>query len=368
MNIPDISEVDGKLRRIRAHFDTAGYEAMIIGRQDNFAWLTCGGNNRVVITSETGVTLLVVTTDKVYAVAQVMDCARVMEEELAGLGIEAVPLCWYEASREEKAVALVNGKKTISDIPVKGADFLPNAIYSLHYPLTEKELDRCRQLGRTTEGIIRKIADALKPGMSEQEASAMLNYEYTMNDVTPEVLLVASDERIAKFRHPNPTGKKIGKLLLLHPAVNWRGLHANVTRMVSFGEPNADIMRRFGAVSTIEAVTMSMCIPGAKYKDLLEMQKGLYARFGFTEEWRNHYQGAATGYYLSNTEFYKHPEAVIGPNQAWDLFITITGVKVEELGLNTMNGFEIPSVSGKWPVKEYEWNGQSIRLPDILVK
>lgn len=368
MHIPDNSEVNEKLRRIRAFFEKTGYEAMVIGRQDNFAWLTCGGMNRVLITSETGFTLLVVTTEKVYAIAQVMDCARVMEEELSGLGFEPVPLRWYEESREEKAAALIRGKKAVSDMPVEGADFQPSAIYGLHYPLTEKELDKCRQLGRTTEGIIRKVADALKPGMSEYEAEAMFHYEYAKLDITPEVLLVGGDERIAKFRHPNPSGKKIERVVLLHPGVKWRGLHANVTRIVSFGEPDAELRRRYDAVSAIEAAAMSMCAAGTKYRDILEVQKGLYAKLGFAEEWKNHYQGAATGYFLANTAFYKDPEAVIGPNQAWDLFITITGAKVEELGLNTSKGFEIPSVSGQWPVREYAWNGKAFRLPEILVK
>lgn len=368
MNIPDISEVNEKLRRIREFFEKTGYEAMVIGRQDNFAWLTCGGNNRVLITSETGFTLLVVTKDKAYAVAQVMDGPRVMEEELAGLAFEGVFLRWYEQSREEKAALLVKGKKTVSDVPMEGTDCLPGAIYGLHYPLTEKELEKCRQFGKTTEGIIRKVADALKPGMAEHDVEAMFAFEYARINATPEVLLVGSDERITKFRHPNPSGKQIEKVVLLHPGVRWRGLHANVTRMVSFGEPDAELKKRYEAVSVIEAAAMSMCAVGTKYADILVEQKRLYAELGFADEWRNHFQGATTGYFLADTSFYRDPDATIAQNQAWDLFVTITGAKVEELGLNTAQGFEVASVSGQWPVKEYEAGGRTFRLPEILVR
>lgn len=368
MNTPDRTEFQEKLTRIRRFFDCTGYEAMVIGRQDNFAWLTCGGSNRVLITSETGFTLLVVTRENVYAVAQVMDGPRVQQEELAGLGVEGVFLRWYEASREEKAAEIVRGKRTVCDVPVEGADLQPAAIYGLHYPLTAQELDKCRRLGAMTERVIRTVSDALRPGMTERDAEAMLHYEYAKMDATPEVLLVGSDERIAQFRHCNPTDKKIEKIVLLHPAVKWHGLHANVTRMVCFGQPDGETLRRYDAACQVEAAATACCVPGARYSDILEKQKALYARSGYADEWRNHFQGAATGYFLADTSFYRNPAAQIGPNQAWDWFITITGVKAEELGLNTERGFEIPSVTGLWPVKEYEAEGQTLRLPQILIR
>jgi len=76
---------------------------MILGRRDNFAWLTGGGDNSVVRCSEQGFSLLVVTPGSVYHVAQVMDGPRILDEELGGMDVEPVFLRWYEHSREQRA-------------------------------------------------------------------------------------------------------------------------------------------------------------------------------------------------------------------------------------------------------------------------
>jgi Xaa-Pro dipeptidase len=369
MNIPDILEVKEKERRIRGFFNESGYEALIIGRQDNFAWFTCGGNNRVVTTSENGFTILVITKDTTYAVSQVMDGPRIFDDELQGLDIEPVFLKWYEESREDKAAQLVKGLKAISDIPVAGAVLSPGEIAKLHYPLTEKEIEKCRWIGHKTEEIIRRVADEIKPGMSEHEIEAMFLYEYGKINATPEVLLVGSDERIQKYRHPNPSDKKVEKLVLLHPALRKWGLHANVTRMMYFGDRLPDeIQRKYEILNFLQAQTILMCIPGEKFSNILETRKKLLKENGYEDEWKYHYPGGITGYLLCDPTVCNNPKAEVVINQTYDWFITITGVKTEELSMNTINGLEIPSVTGKWPTKTYLFNGQTFNLPEILIK
>jgi Xaa-Pro dipeptidase len=369
MNIPEIAEVKEKERRVREYLDKNGYDAMIIGRQDNFAWFTCGGDNRVVITSEAGFTLLVITKDKICAVSQTMDGARMFDEELQGLDIEPVFLKWYEQSREMKAADLVKGMRVIADIPVAGTVYAPSEVYRLHYPLTDREIEKYRWIGSKTEDILSKVANEIKPGMTEHEIEAMFLYEYGKNGMTADVVLVGSDERITKYRHSNPSDKKIEKLVLLHPAVRKWGLHANVTRMVYFGDRlPEDIERKYQLVCEMEAATISMCVPGHRFNSILEVRKQLLRDSGYEEEWELHYPGGITGYLLCDPTVCVSPEARVSINQAYDWFITITGVKAEELSINTEKGREVLSATGKWPLKEYSWNGESIRLPQFLMR
>lgn len=369
MNIPDIMEFKEKERRIKEFLDISGYEACIIGRQDNFSWFTCGGNNRVVTTSEVGFTILVITKAATYAISQIMDGPRVFEEELQGLDIQPVFLKWYEESREEKAAQLIKGLRTLSDIPLEGAVCAPKEIYKLHFPLTEQEIEKCRWLGSKTEEVIRKVADEIKPGMGEHEIEAMFLFEYGKINATPEVLLIGSDERISKYRHPNPSDKKFEKFILLHPGLRKWGLHANVTRMIYFGDKlPEDIHQKYEIVNHLQAQAVSMCIPGQKFSDILETRKKLLKDAGYEEEWKYHYPGGVTGYLLCDPTVCNTPSAEVVINQAYDWFITITGVKVEELSINTSKGREVVSVSGKWPTKEYEFNGQKFNLSKILMK
>src|SRR4030042_995732 len=102
-------------------------DALILGRRDNFAWFTGGGDATVVRSSEGGFGILVLTREAEYLVAHTMDGPRLLDEELAGSGVQPVFLRWYEGSREERAAALVRGR-AVSDIPVPGARLAPQAI------------------------------------------------------------------------------------------------------------------------------------------------------------------------------------------------------------------------------------------------
>ena len=359
-------DFDQKLRKIRAYLDETGRGALVIGRRDNFSWLTGGGDNAVVRNSELGFSLLAITENKVFHVAQTMDGPRILDEELIDFDVEPVFLRWYESSREDRATDLVKGLKTVSDIPIGGAECLPQEITGLHYPFTPTEVERCRTIGRTTELIIAKVAASMTPGMQEREVERMFLAEYAHAGFSCDVLLIGSDERIAKYRHPCPSDKTIDRLVLLHSAVRKWGLHANVTRMVSFGDRlPPDVASRYEAACRIQAAAISLCTPGRKFADILEAEKSLYRETGFEDEWRNHYQGGITGYILADPTLCMDPDAQVQPSQVFDWFITITGVKVEELSISgTRPG--ILSACGAWPVTRYEYGGTVLDLPDIL--
>jgi Xaa-Pro aminopeptidase len=360
----DFSE---KLTKIRSYLERTGRTALVLGRRDNFSWLTGGGDNTVVRSSEMGFCLLVVTDRAIYLVAQEMDGPRILDEELQGIGVEPLFLKWYEKSREEKAAELIRGRDAVADVPLDGAMLLPREIAMLHYPLTAAEVERCRQIGRTTEEVIGRVAASVVPGMRECEIEARFLAEYAREGMSCDVLLVGSDERIARYRHPLPSEKPVERLVLLHPAVRKWGLHANVTRMVYFGNQiPEDVAARYEAACRIEAAAVSQCIPGRKFAGILETEKRAYQETGFPAEWRNHYQGGVTGYVLADAALCTDPSASVSANQTFDWFITITGVKVEELSLSGPAGPEVLSACGGWPLADFEHDGVRLRLPQIM--
>ncbi|MDF2614576.1 MAG: antitoxin VapB [Clostridia bacterium] len=368
MNSPQKSDIQTKWQKVKDYLQKSGYEAMILGRHDNFAWFTDGGNNRVILSTDNGFGVLVITQTQVYLVAQVMDGRRIMEEELPGIDfIEYIPLHWFEESREEKALQLAGTGRVISDINIKGTDYLPNSIFELHYPMTSREIEKMRWLGKTTDAILTHVAQEIRLGMSEYEVESMLISEYTKQNIYCDVLLIGTDDRIAKYRHFNPTDRKIGKYVVLHPAVKKWGLHANVTRTVFFGDDiPADIVRKYDAACQVEAAAISMCDEGNRFSDILKEQKELYKQLGFEEEWKYHYQGGITGYIVGDGSLCKDPQNVICSPQAFDWFITITGVKVEELTINYEGKQEIVSASGCWNTKEFSHRGRRYALPYIM--
>ncbi len=363
-NLADFQE---KVGRIRAYLERTGREALVLGRRDNFSWLAGGGDNTVVRNSERGASLLVVTDRAVFHVAQLMDGPRILDEELEGLGVEPVILRWYEDSGEEKAAQLIRGAPAAADVPIEGAALVPREITLLHYPLTACEVERCRSLGRTTEEVIARVASAVNPGMREREIEAMFLSEYAREGISCDVLLVGGDARIGMYRHPSPSDKRVERMVLLHPAVRKWGLHANVTRMVCFADRvPADVAARYEAACRVEAAAISQCVPGRKFAGIFELEKQVYRDTGFPDEWRNHYQGGITGYVLADPTLCMDPSASVTAHQAFDWFITITGVKVEELTLSGERTPEILSACGGWPRAVFEHDGASFQLPQIM--
>ncbi len=361
-------EIERKIRRVRELLERTQLDGFVIGRKDNFAWLTCGGGSEVVVPSEIGTGLLLVSQERVVLVALPMDGPRLIEEELSGIAVEYVRVDWYESTLEGKAAELIAGKRFASDFPMDGATFLPKALMALHYPLTELEMDRLRSLGAATERILRSTADRASPGMTEREIAGMLESSYAALGIRCDVVLVGSDERIARYRHPVPTDKPLERFLLLHSAVRQFGLHANVTRLVSFGAVPKGTQTAYEAASSAEAAAISLCVPGARFTDILIAEKRILSNHGYPDDWRQHYLGGVTGYIVAEPSLCLDNEATVSADQAYDWFITVTGVKVEELSVNRDGNPAVYSVTGQWPTKTYAVEGRSFELPEILVK
>jgi len=208
---------------------------------------------------------------------------------------------------------------------------------------------RCRWLGQQVGEILCKIAQVLSPGQSEEQIAQNLHVECTRRGIDLDVLIVGSDKRIFRYRHPLPTTRKVERYVLLHPAARRWGLHANVSRSVYFGTPPDEIKRPYWAVATLETHLLSRLAPGLPFSEIFEWQKNKYAELGYADEWRNHFQGGPTGYVVVDALRCLTPTKV-QVNQAFDWFITVTGAKVEELVLLSENGIEIPSFQSPWPV------------------
>lgn len=367
MNHPNVREFELKENRIYQYLDEHDYEAVVIGTQANFAWLSCGGQSNVLLTGEGADALAVITRKSKILVAYNMDGQRNIDEELGGLGFDLIITHWNEKSREQIVLDLLGGKRFLSDITLEGGFVNGTEFYSLHYPLTEWELDRYGQLGKESEQIVKSVVDSLVPGMKETDVSGKLMAAFSLRGYIPTVVLIGSDERNLKYRHPIPSDKVIDKSLLLVLCPRKFGLHVPITRTVQFGGSlDPEIERRYEAASLIAANCIAHTEPGVKFSEILELQKRLYTELGFENEWRNHFQGGITGYIPNDSTLCFDPDARIVENQSFNWFITITGVNTEDTIISGKNIPDVLTNSGVWPVKSYSANGKEIKLPQIL--
>jgi antitoxin VapB len=355
-------------QRVLAFLEQERLDALVIGRQDNFAWLTVGGDSRVITTSEMGFGYLVITRDKKWLVSHSMDGQRFIDEQVPGQGYELVTSFWHQASPEQKVLTLTRGMAVGADFPLEGAQQYGKEIVDLHYPLSDLDLERCRWIGQTANRVLTKVARELEPGMTEQEVAAQLLYEYALTGMTIDVLIVGFDDRVRRYRHPLPTGNRLQRYALLHPAARRWGLHANITRLVHFGQPPSDIRRAIDGTATIGGHIAKMLAPGLPFADILAEQIRLYRVLGYSGEWMYHFQGGITGYTLADAVRCRDPEARVVERQAYDFFITVTGAKFEEFTLLTESGPELASAGPGWPMRTIPMSNGDIDVPDVLIR
>jgi Xaa-Pro dipeptidase len=358
-----------KVARVRAFMETRSYAAVVLSTQANFAWLTCGGDHRVVTASEVGASALVVTEAGVHVLTNNIEAPRLQAEELGGLPVTVHEQAWYEEDRLRRVEELAGGGRVASDTAwPDGAVLESSALARLRWQLLEPEVERYRWLGRRTAEALAAAAWEIAPGQSEQEIAARLAARLWAQGITPAVLLVAADERCYRFRHPLPTDKPLRELVMMVVGARRWGLGVAATRLVHFGPLPADLRRRHQAVCAVDACLIAETVPGAAVKDIFARAVEKYAEVGYPEQWRLHHQGGATGYapreYRAN---FSCPESVL-EHQAFAWNPSIAGTKSEDTILATAAGPEILSVGGDWPQLEVEYAGRPWLRPDILVR
>ena len=126
----------------------------------------------------------------------------------------------------------------------------------------DNEIARYLHLGKTFSNTIESFMATIKPGDKEVEIAGRLGARMWEDGLDPVLFLIASDDRIYKYRHPIPTEKKLEKYLMISCNARYKGLITKITRMVHFGKVPADLQKQYEQTVAIEnamAVTISDC-------------------------------------------------------------------------------------------------------------
>lgn len=338
------SERREKEARVLRYLEEHNFEALVLSRVENFAWLTAGGLNRIVTTEAAGAATLVYTRNGgKYVVTNVSEARRIEEEE--------VPEDWEVRSCrwDEDQTKLITLKNAVADTPDWG---LPPAtgFARLRYQLTPPEIERLRWLGAQAGHAVAEACRRHVPGETEHVAAARLHEALTPEGITPAVVLVSSDERLFRYRHPVPTAKPVDRYMMVVVVAEKWGLHAAATRFVSFGALSDELARKFDAVAKIDNVYIEATRPGAAVADILKQGIAAYKATGYAEEWQLHHQGGAIGYAPREYVATAHNQEVVLENQAFAWNPSITGAKTEDTILVTAHGHENLTAVADWPL------------------
>jgi len=358
--------VEAKLQRVRAWLDARPVDGVVLGSQTGFAWITAGGDNHVALGEAAGVASVLVTATGAWLLSDNIEQPRMLVEEVSGLPFE--PVAWQWAGPEGVAEAVARicpGGVVVSDTAAQG---LPPAdgVARLRRTLLPPEVDRYRALARDTATALEDTCHQARPGDREREISAVLALTCRTAGILDLVNLVAADDRIASYRHPVPTAKRVEGAVLVVVVGRRHGLHASASRMVAFAPPDDDLLRRHRAVTRVDARLILESRPGRSLGDVVGAGILQYAEEGFAEEWRLHHQGGLTGY--AGREVFAVPGSseVLEADQvvAWNP--SITRVKSEDTVLVTDIGPEVLTRTGRWPQEDVKLPSGTIARPALL--
>ncbi len=362
-------EVTEKERRVRRLLQSKQLTAILLKRHSNFSWMTCGSLNLVGIATDLGGTSLLITENAKFLIANNIEAPRMIVEEAVekqGFTVKAFP--WCEDLEATIVRSLAGNGRVACDVPFSDTMTMAEEIARLRYSLTPEEQDRYRWLGEKASLALEKTLMETRLGEKECEVVGRLCAELWKDRIDPVVFMAAADDRIARFRHPIPTERRVERFLMVSVNARKGGLIVCLTRFVHFGKVPAALRKQYEANVFVDCTFMAHTRPGTPAREVLERGLGAYQTRGFPEEWKLHHQGGAIGYQPRDYRVTPKTPDIVQEGQAFCWNPSITGTKSEDTILATAHGPEMITHPNLYPTLSLEVDGIRFARPAILEK
>jgi len=359
-------EVAGKLARLRAMLARYGLDALHLTTVASTAWLTAGAATYVDESVDTAACSLLVTADDTLVLTDPIEEPRLRaEERLDALGFDFVVEPWH--ARGHALRRLAAGRRVGGEAISGGSEFDVCAdLVLLRSRLTLGEQERLREGARRAGEAMWEASRGLTPGMTEHDAAALLASATCKRGGIATVVLVGSDERIARYRHPLPTAKVIERAAMLVLCFRYQGLISALTRTVYFGAAPQSLRQVAEAVARIDAQVIASTRPGKTLGDMYEILRLAYEREGTPEAIEQHHQGGTIAYLGREILARSGVLTRIEEGQAFAWNPSLPGAKSEDTILLTAHGPEIITAMEGWPMLSVLTGQGVIARPAIL--
>ncbi|MCB0130386.1 MAG: aminopeptidase P family protein [Caldilineaceae bacterium] len=361
-----MNELERKLARIRTFMAQKEVDALLLESAGSFAWATCGASSYINTAATNGLGSVLITQDHHYILTTNIEAPRIGDEEgTRAQGWEVVGEPWHVAGT--KLADLTAGLRVGADSARPDAVNLAADVARLRVNLSPEEVSRFQELGQICAAAMDEAIRSIKPGMSEYEIAGTLAQSTEKRGAQPIVNLIATDERIFRFRHPLPTAKTMDAYAMLVLCGRRQGLVASITRLVHFGALSDELQRKMDATATVDAAFLSATRPGATLGQVVQAAQEAYAATGFADEWMLHHQGGPAAF--EPREYLGVPGSTdtVQANQVYAWNPSITGTKSEDTILIGETENSVLTTIAGWPMIDSSVNGQTLARPAILV-
>jgi Xaa-Pro aminopeptidase len=357
-------DVEYKHRRLAEFLAAHEYDALLLQKPENFAWVTSGGDCTRTGSKEVTAALFITPGARVVVCSNI-ETGQLFDKEVSGLGFQLKERPWFEP-KQLLLGDLCRGRKVASDTGFAGTKNVTCSLAPLRSPLTEIECERMRTLGRHVAHAVEATARGLEAGRTEAEIAGEIAHRLTKHQVHPVQLQVQADGRGKLYRHWG-FGPDAARRSCVLGAVGSRwGLCAAAVRTVTFGPPEPELVESFRSASMVHATALYFSQADSDLSSILDRARRIYEKCGAADEWRLADQGSVIGYEVCEvpvtpksayriapgTPLYWHPS--VGPALVGDTILVQSG------------GFEILTPTEAWPNLEISVKDAMLSVPDIL--
>ncbi len=357
------AEVQDKLGRVRQLLKDHQIGAIWLRRVDNIAWLTGGLDTAVNTADVQGIASLVVTATSATLFTNTIEAPRLKQEDrIEERGFTVRFSAW------ETPQPVEIGSTLATDLPLEGALDLSGELVGLRSALLPVEIARFRRLGQSCAEAMQAAIQRTRPGLTEFEIAGIVAGETYRRGARPIVVLVATDERIAHYRHPLPTSKVMDRYAMLVLCGRQDGLVCSITRLVHYGPLPDDLRRKMHACADVDAAMIAASQAGATLDAIFQTAQAAYARAGFDGEWKLHHQGGTAAYNARELLAVPGEKFTLAPGMVCAWNPSITGVKSEDTILVPEAGGtpDILTAIDGWPTQTVTVGGMTLARPLIL--
>jgi len=350
------AEIVLKLAALRKILNDHHCQALRLCGSDWFSWVTGGGSNVVLMTSETGIAEVLITENRALILTTQIETLRLSEEEISN-DFEILVGPWHDGSGFERLVEgeCHDGARIMSDRPDGRRNYtaITPELGDLKLQMQPEEIERYRALGRQSAEAMTEALAKAQPDWTENRLAGEGARALWERGIHPALILVAGERRAEIHRHPFPTEARLGGRAFMVFCARRHGLFANLTRFVSFRSPTQNEMDRMQAVARIEASAFTASRPGRFLHDIYFDIKKAYVENGRGEESERQHFGGVTGY-LSREAFARplaqnEKPLLLKSSMALAWNPTLPGSKNEDTILINSQDVEVLTVDPQWP-------------------
>lgn len=355
------NELDFKLSLMRETMSRHDLRGIRLKGTDWFAWSTCGGDNSVLLSSETGVAEVLVTETDAWVLTDNIEAKRLLSEQLAApLGLAVCP--WNDVRSRQEFVSEKTMGVVASDRPVAHERMLPPELTKARRSLLPEEVARYRDLSFDTAAAVTDAMSGARPDWTEYDLAAAAAAEMWRRGVQPALTVAAGQERLLAYRHPAPTRQMLGERAMLVVCGRRHGLNASLSRFVYFRSRTPEERRASAAVARVEAVAFSA---SARNRTLAEAYLDIAAAYeaeGYAGAEDAHHQGGITGYLSRDLLALPNARDRIEAGMAVAWNPSIPDAKIEDTAFVTEDGIEVLTVDERWPTIEVAGQARPVEL------